>query len=487
MGAVNIAAALKVANFTVTAAADVKTQGELVENVLKPFLNRVKEGDVVVIYYFGHGFSLGVDNFLVPIHESTAIDEADVYDHFLPERAIRTMAAQRRPGIVLLFLDACRVLVQFSNPGAPPPLVSQAVAGQPEQGDTIISFAADYGNKAYAPTKGVASFYTDALTKSLPNPDVEFASLQRDISFDVETTSDYKQRAWMMGNAQSVFYFKPTQYLADKEEQLWEACLQEGTRAKVTQFLHQNRASSYASAARQWLKDHPAGQPGERITYTHVSPISPELSWNELGQPVSLPQLSSNFGVARTLTLAPGDAKGTSAPRSFPEMLAAAKSIIVTKAVRAKGSQDQRSVRLPFGLRLHTQGVSGGAVVGTAADNSLSQSVELMREATAPAIAVGSPIAEINLPPDDKFGQVVSDATLNQAVKPVLTRARVIGWASISTPASDDAKVRNARALQATFVKYALVKLGVAESKITIVENDASNRGDLRLRLFGIE
>ena len=161
----NITAALTAAQFDITPASDVQSQNDLVNNVLKPFLNKVKEGDIVVIYYFGHGFSLGVDDFLVPTAESTVIDEADVYDHFLPERTVRYLASQRRPGIILLLLDACRVVTQFQNPGAAAPLVAQAVPGETDVSDYIVSFAAEYGASAYAPEQGAVSYYTDALAK----------------------------------------------------------------------------------------------------------------------------------------------------------------------------------------------------------------------------------------------------------------------------------------------------------------------------------
>jgi hypothetical protein len=482
-----ISAALQAANFSVTPAVDVPDQTTLVNQVINPFLNNVKEGDVVVIYYFGHGFSHGADNFLVPTQESTTINEADLYDHFLPERAIRQLAETRHPGILMIFLDACRVVIQFNNPGVPSPLVSLAVAGQPDTGDEVVSFAADYGSMAYAPAQGTASYYTDALAKSLPDKDVEFSVLEKTVNYDVEIASHNLQRAWTLADSQSLFYFVPTSATTAKEEKLWEACLQEGTRAKVEQFLHENRASPFAADARQWLKDHPEGQPGERLTFTHVSPLAPEASWNGQGKAVALPRLGKNFAVGRTLRLPPGE-QGAEANRSLSETVAAAGSVIATQSFTARDVSTHHSVVVPYGVRLSTRAAPNatGGITAIPLSDKIRQEISLfINPQKARAIPVGVPLAEIALSTDDQYPDIVSDAALSQDVEPAISRARLIGWASISTAASDDPKIRAARSLQATYLKFALVKLGVAESKITIVENDASNKGDLRLRLYG--
>ena len=309
------------------------------------------------------------------------------------------------------------------------------------------------------------------------------------VSTDVEIASGNHQRATRLDNDESAFYFMPTQQTTDAELQLWEACLFEGTRGKVLQFMKMNRGSPYAADAAQWLKDHPEGEVGERMTFSHVSPIDAELSWNTSGRAVALPRISRVFGVPRTLSLPPDDKKGTATNRSAAEVLAITPSVVVDKPVAVKGT-DQRTIRLPFGVRLQIDSRSMAGFTGTTVDRSVDQPLLLNDVAQARSggtVPVGSPLAEINLPPSPQFPEVVSNATLASSVNPVVANAKVIGWASISTPASADPKVRSQRALQATFVKYALVKLGVAEAKISIVENDASNTGDLRLRLFGIK
>jgi hypothetical protein len=307
------------------------------------------------------------------------------------------------------------------------------------------------------------------------------------VNFDIETASKNLQRAWTLNNAQSVFYFVPTPATTAKEEQLWEACLQEGTRAKVDQFLHGNRASPYAADARQWLRDHPEGQSGERVTFTHVSPLAPEALWNSQGKAVALPQLSTNYGVGRTLSLPPGEQATTK--RSLSETIAAAGAIIATNDFIAEGASDHRHVLVPYGTRLSTQAAPGahGGFTATAI-NKFREAIKLIaRPPAARAIPIGVPLAEIEVAQDPKYPDVVSDAALSHQVAPALARAREIGWASITTAASKDKKVEEARSLQATYLKFALVKLGVPESKITIVENDASNLGNLRLRLFGVQ
>jgi uncharacterized caspase-like protein len=484
----NVANALVSAGFDVTSASDVQTQPEFVNNILIPFLNRVHEGDVVVIYYFGHGFAHGPDNFLAPTQASAAIAEADVYDNFLPERAIRELVAKRLPGLAFLFLDACRIVIQFKDAGAPPPLVALATPAQNDESNIVVSYAADYGNAAFAPAPDAISFYTEALVRELPKPGVEFASIQRAMTYDVAHASANRQKAWLYSDIESLFYFMPTPAERDDERLLWQAALQAGTRDDVDLFLHANRGSVYAADAKQWLRDHPPGEPGERVTYSQVSPLSAELMWNSEGLPVALPKLNSTLGVSRTFTLQPDEQVQAYANSSRAELLAASTIAIVTgKSAVASANHGHASVRLPFGQRIDIAQAGMKAIkASTTVGDSIMQVLIPVAHGAPGSIRVGHPLAEIGLDADESFPEIVSLQQFNAKVSPVIADAKFVGWVSISSPASTDPKQERLLELQSTFVRYQLIEHGVSESRISVVRNDSSNPGPIRIRIFGL-
>jgi uncharacterized caspase-like protein len=484
----NVTNALVAAGFDVTSAENVKTQSALVEEVLKPFLNRARAGDVIVVYYFGHGFAHNADNFLVPTQASTAVSEADIYDNFLPERAIRDLIKERQPGLAFLFLDACRLVIQFRDAGAPPPLVAQATPEQNDEGDIVVSYAADYGDAAFAPASNAVSYYTEALARELPSPGTEFGSVQRAITYDVAHDSDNKQKAWFYSNIESLFYFKPTAAVQDKERQLWEATLQEGTRDAVDRFLHTNRASVYAADAKQWLRDHPSGQPGQRVTFSRVSPLSPELLWNSEGVPVALPRLSSTLGVARTLRLPSDQSTYAFANASNAELLAASTTAFVTvRSATATADAGRASVRLPFGQEVDIEPGGANAIKASAMLYGSVRQIRLPVAKKAPGVIhVGRPLAEIALDADASLPEIIDLPRFDALVVPVLANAKFVGWVSVSSPGTADPKQERLLDLQTTFVRYQLIKHGVPETRISVVRNDTSNSGPLRIRIFGL-
>jgi len=485
--AAKMTTALKAADFDVTAAPNELTQIDLVNKDLLPFLNRVKPGDIVVIYYFGHGFSHGADNFLVPVGASTSIPEEDIYDVFLPERAIRDMAAERQPGLVLLFLDACRVVIQFANAGAPAPLVAQAPPSQNQSTDIAVSYAADYGDSAYAPSKTAVSFYTNALSNDLPVAGVEFSDLQKKLTGDVSDASKYIQKAWLLSDLESYFYFISTPAIQEKERLLWQATVQDGTRAGVTNFLRQNRGSIYAGEAAQWLNDHPEDQPGARLTYTQVSALTPEALWGSNNDLVSFPKISATLGIPRTLTANFSDDVQSFSDASRKALIAASPHAIVTaKSLQATGATNNR-LSLPFGQTLDIPQFESGALTASTQIAGAMQTITLPQSATrGGTIKVGRALAEVELEPDHLLPEIIDPDAIKSKLEPATAKAKVLGWVSISTPFSSNKKQQTVYALQATFVRYELTLLGVPESKITILNNNPDNHTNLRVRIFGL-
>jgi len=262
--------------------------------------------------------------------------------------------------------------------------------------------------------------------------------------------------------------------------------LQAGTREAVTNFLHGNRASVYAGEAMQWLVDHPPGQPGARLTFSQFSPVSAEAMWDPSAKLVTLPKLSTTLGVPRTATLGDHDDVRTFVNASPARLLSMASSAIVTAKAVTVDTPTVGRLSLPFGKTFDISRLSSGDAFATTMLNNSKQIVALPTvSANAGDLKVGRALAEVQLAPDASFADVISAASIRDQLLPALAKAKVVGWVSISAAHKPDVRDQLLLSLQATFVRYQLIAHGVAESKISVVENDVSNTGGLRVRIFG--
>ncbi|MCP2211539.1 UNVERIFIED_ORG: putative caspase-like protein [Bradyrhizobium japonicum] len=130
-------------------AVDVKTDLNASEmrRALREFAGRVRDADMAVIYYAGHGIELDGTNYLIPTDAALETD-ADVYDEALPiDRVLVSIEPAKQ--LRLVILDACR-----DNPFAKTmkrTVASRAIGRglakvEPTSPNTMIAFAAKAGS-----------------------------------------------------------------------------------------------------------------------------------------------------------------------------------------------------------------------------------------------------------------------------------------------------------------------------------------------------
>jgi formylglycine-generating enzyme required for sulfatase activity/uncharacterized caspase-like protein len=154
-------------------------RADAMRRVLRDFSEHVRDADIAVVFYAGHGMEMNGVNYLIPVDASLARD-VDVEDEAVSlDRVIRTLEPVRR--LQLVILDACR-----DNPflrSMRRTIISRSVrSGHGEIDEktlppnTLIAFAQKAGATAEDGT-GSNSPYTTALLKHLPTPglDVELA------------------------------------------------------------------------------------------------------------------------------------------------------------------------------------------------------------------------------------------------------------------------------------------------------------------------
>jgi hypothetical protein len=84
--------------------ADLATMRTSIDN----FAHRIEPSDVAVVYFAGHGFQIGGENYLVPVDFRMTNEENDAKNAALPASVLLASLTRSRAELVILILDACR-------------------------------------------------------------------------------------------------------------------------------------------------------------------------------------------------------------------------------------------------------------------------------------------------------------------------------------------------------------------------------------------
>ena len=208
--ATDMAKALEKLGFTVILKTDMK-QKEMALEIAR-FAEQLRNYQVGLFYYAGHGIQVGGENYLVPV-------DAIPQDHQPDEAEIRTNCV--RAGELLdridhpdalariIILDACRNN-PFDGPG------SRGIGGDgglapitpKDSKDTglLIAFATSPGKKANDGS-GKNSLYTEALLRNIQQPNVPLVLVFDNVITDVKKASRSTQVPWVNMSGGGNFYF----------------------------------------------------------------------------------------------------------------------------------------------------------------------------------------------------------------------------------------------------------------------------------------
>lgn len=170
------------------------------KRTLREFGNKVRDADVAVIYYAGHGIELDGTNYLIPVDAKLEMD-TDVLDETFPlERFI--VAADPAKQLRLVILDACR-----DNPFSKTmkrTIGSRAVTRglakvEPTNPNTLVAFAAKAGSTA-SDGEGKNSPFATALVKHMTKPGLDLRKAFGYVRDDVLKATNNKQEPFVYGS-----------------------------------------------------------------------------------------------------------------------------------------------------------------------------------------------------------------------------------------------------------------------------------------------
>lgn len=167
---------------------------------LRDFSDSVRDADVAIVYYAGHGIEIDGTNYLVPI-DATLERDIDAYDEAVPLDRLLTVIEPARK-LRLVILDACR-----DNPFSKTmkrTIGSRAIGRglakvDPTSPNTLVAFAAKAGSTA-SDGDGKNSPFTAALVKYLPKPGLDLRKAFGFARDDVLKITGNRQEPFIYGS-----------------------------------------------------------------------------------------------------------------------------------------------------------------------------------------------------------------------------------------------------------------------------------------------
>jgi hypothetical protein len=223
-----------------------------------------KRPAIVAIFFSGHGFQDGGDNFLVPMDARRAhlledsIDVADVVRRFVPRDA----------GVSILFLDACRTFTSLTSAAPQEGLDGRRPGfGQVRNFDgAVLGMAAGYDQAALSRAfeGDTNSPFTEALLHHLNRPELSVASMFGAVYGYVKLKTQDRQQPEILVRARiDTFGFMPRSDTAawEAEARHWRATLETNRYDCVKGFLIDYPDSRFTASALKWLAEWPPGFP----------------------------------------------------------------------------------------------------------------------------------------------------------------------------------------------------------------------------------
>lgn len=510
---------LKSLDFTVTIATDVSSRSDFVFNYLRPFIATIKEGDVALFYFSGHGFTYGGENYITPLDFDLEIDSNDILGTFISTTGIEMQMTDRKAGLVLMILDACRNIPNFNikTRNQEDSGVAKGLAEpRGRVASTVYWFSSGLGATSIGSSERKLSVYTEVLADNMVIQARDLDDILREVRVAVMFRTGRGQVPYTSGSSSAQFFFKPTPAILDEQKRLWQAARDEGTRFAITRFLEIYGTGPYGAAARNWLVTNPTA-PDTRPSA--VSPLTAEVAWTtSAGRNVALPRVGGRVVARATSPLRPIDAAALPAPganagttettireeaaaidaaRTSQPAIASARTLdrlgggVVVGSVEARASPKVTApivLTLPPGAAVTIDGLTIDGAEGTwlRARTGKDDTSFFIEQKGAPAapIEVGKAKREVRLLPNPSgVKSIVDETPLVAALDQLRSAGTTVTWVSIATPKAKEPGGEAVFGLQAVYVKSILARLGISRDVVTTSEG--ASDGDIRVRIFG--
>ncbi|MEP1032001.1 caspase family protein [Ekhidna sp.] len=195
----SMATTLETLGFEVTSVLD--GSYEDMKRAIYKYGSSIRDVDVSIFFYAGHGLEIEGVNYLVPV-DSEIASPLDVKLKSIPLTGVlRTIEYANEDGLNMIILDACR-----NNPFPTGKRGGAGLAKETPPSGTLIAYATGPGNVA-SDGEGENGLYTGELIKQMTKPQrIEDVFMRTRNS--VEEISDGTQQPWEEARLKGIFYLK---------------------------------------------------------------------------------------------------------------------------------------------------------------------------------------------------------------------------------------------------------------------------------------
>jgi uncharacterized caspase-like protein len=167
---------------------------------LRDFSDNVRDADVAIVYFAGHGIEINGNNYLIPV-DAVLERDIDAFDEAIPLDRILTVVEPAKQ-LRLVILDACRddPFSKTMKRTIGTRAVGRGLAKvEPESPNTLIAFAAKAGSTALDGDSKNSPF-TAALVKYLPRPGLDLRKAFGYARDDVLKSTNNRQEPFIYGS-----------------------------------------------------------------------------------------------------------------------------------------------------------------------------------------------------------------------------------------------------------------------------------------------
>lgn len=177
-------------------------QGEM-KRAIDDFGVRLRNYDVGLFFYAGHGIQANGDNYLIPVD---AVVQSEMHVEYDCVRADRVLAHMEdaRSKVNIVILDACRnnpFERSWSRSGS-----GSGLAFMNAPSGTLIAYATAPGSVASDGT-GMNGLYTEAILENMQIPDISILEMFQNVRNTVNERSNFQQTPWESTSLVGNFYF----------------------------------------------------------------------------------------------------------------------------------------------------------------------------------------------------------------------------------------------------------------------------------------
>jgi len=493
--------------------------------ILLDFMRKIHEGDLVVVYYSGHGFSYGQFNYLAPTGLPLKVPANKVDRFAISVDALESRLASLSPGLIMIFVDACRTIGGFViDDGSGGNLVNKGPVAQ-QDNKVGTNSAIFFATKANMPSigstaPGQLSTFTNSLVRHISTEGKPFSAVFNRIAAEVRLATNAEQIPGEYNWSQTDPYLKPTDDDLANQRKLWAAVLDTRDYNEIEIFLYLNSVSRQAAAVREWLDDNILAA----TPYTLISPVAAERAWSvEGGATASIRSIAlPMFAYTRSLDKehvqsleAATDAKVGVIPRgaSTPsdslefslESIDAHGTVVTTQKLSGLSAPSGSAPvveNIPSGAKLQINGHVVGADNNNYVRASISEDapaffIKIPKSAFASKVRTfGQSIKEIVVAPrPESLPGLVDAALIEETYAELKAQGWDITWVSLATATTDGLSLTDSekkaeqgrRSLRLAYAQYALKHAGVEGTRITSVSGTEDFSGDgVRIRFFGV-